>query len=123
MAAFPALAPARRRYRTRDTARRSHERTRFRLAEQRYGATLELGYELLGQTEAALLRGHYMGQRGGLGGFSLSAQAWAGHSDQLDLVPPWMWWVWLEPPEEEQRSGGLVNLTCRLRSVLRQVGA
>lgn len=123
MAAFPALAPVRRRYRSRDTARRSDGRTRFRLAEQRYGAPLELDYEWLTQAQTALLRGHFTGQIGTLSGFSLSAEAWAGHSDQLDLVPPWMWWVWAEPPEEEQRSGGLVNVTCRLRSVPRQVGA
>lgn len=116
MADFPALAPVRRRYGLRDTSRRSAGPVRFRMAAQRYGPVLELGYELLSQAEAQLLRDHYRSQLAGLAGFRLSAAAWAGHTSQTDLIPAWHWWLWADQPEEQQRPGGLVDVTCRLRS-------
>lgn len=123
MAAFPALRPASRRY----------SFGVFPVTEERgfgggsvrflHGSTssqheLELGFELLTQAEGKLLRDHYRGQQGGFLPFSLSAEAWAGHTSATDLVPTTTLWLYAEPLEEAHRSGGLMDVTVQLRSVL-----
>lgn len=80
--------------------------------------TLELGFVLLSQSEAALLRDHYRQQQGGYLSFTLSAEAWAGHTSQTDLVPANTAWIYSRPLEENHRKGGLVDVTVALLSVL-----
>jgi hypothetical protein len=122
MAVFPSLAPAgRRRYRMRSTAT-TRERSiaggdvRFRLAPERFDVPLELPYEFLTQTQAQLLRDHW-NTHGTYRSFTLSGAAWAGHTRTDDISPAWHRWVWSEQPQETHRSGGLVDVVCRLRSV------
>jgi hypothetical protein len=82
------------------------------------GHTLGLGFVLLTQAEAKLLRDHYRTQQGGFLPFGLSAAAWAGHSSATDLVPTTTNWVYAGPPEETHRNGGLVDVTVQLVSVI-----
>lgn len=122
MADFPALAPVSRRYSfgvlpVSEEAGFGGGAVRFLHSTQRSGVTLELGYELLTQAEAQLIRDHYRGQQGGTLAFALGSTAWAGHTAQDDLVPTGTQWCWVSPPEEEQQRGGRVRVTCQLRSV------
>lgn len=122
MPVFPSLAPSgRRRYRMRGTAvavERSATggNVRFRLAQERFNVPLELPYELLTQSQAQLVRDHWR-DHGTWRSFALSDAAWAGHSKRYDISPAWYRWKWAEQPEENHRPGGLVDVTCRLRSV------
>jgi hypothetical protein len=122
MAVFPSLTPSgRRRYRMRTTAT-TRERSitggdvRFRLAPERFGVPLEFPYEFLTQAQAQLLRDHW-NSHGTYRSFPLSPAAWAGHTRTDDISPAWHRWVWAEKPQETHRSGGLVDVVCRLRSV------
>ena len=123
MATFPALRPAARRYTFAQfpvTEQRGFGggSVRFLQGAVSSGLQLELGYELLTQAEAKLLRDHYRGQQGGYLAFSLSDEAWAGHTDLTTLAPTTTQWVYADQPEESHRKGGLVDVTVQLRSVL-----
>jgi hypothetical protein len=117
MATFPALRPAYRRYSfgqfpvTVDSVRFLHGGTSS-------GHTLELSFVLLTEAEAALLREHYRVQQGGFLPFSLSDEAWAGHSSLTDLVPTTTQWIYADQPEETHRKGSLYDVTVRLESVI-----
>lgn len=123
MATFPSLRPASRRY-SMGSFPISEERgfgggsIRFLHGATASRHTLELGYTFLTQAEAKLLRDHYRLQQGGYLSFSLSAEAWAGHSSMADLVPQSTAWVYSRPPEENHRKGGLVDVTIALSSVI-----
>lgn len=123
MATFPALRPASRRY-SFGIYPISEERgfgggsVRFKHGNISSSHDLELGFQLLTQSEAKLLRDHYRTQQGGYLPFSLSAEAWAGHTSQTDLVPSTTLWVYAQPPEETHRSGGWVDVSVRLASVI-----
>lgn len=82
------------------------------------GHQLELGYQDLTETEAGYIRQHYRLNQGGYKSFLLSAEAWAGHSSMTDLVPSTTRWKYAAPPEETQHSGGLINVTVSLVSVI-----
>jgi len=120
MATFPALAPAGRRYSMGlypMTIQSSEAGAmRFLHGTVNSGHTLELSYQHLTETEAALIRTHYRTQEGGHRPFALSAQAWAGHTSQTDLVPVTTLWRYASPPDETHRSAGYVNLTVSLIS-------
>ena len=119
---FPALRPAARTYNlgsypiTTKTGFGGGS-VRFSHGTTASGHTLELGFEDLLDTEAKLLRDHYRVQQGGYVPFSLSADAWAGHTSFIDLVPLTTLWVYGQPPEETHKSGGLVDVTIQLVSV------
>lgn len=123
MTAFPALRPATRRY-SFGVFPVTEERgfgggsVRFLHSSTSSAHDLELGFQLLTQAEAKLLRDHYRGQQGGFLPFSLSAEAWAGHTSQTDLVPTTTQWLYADQPEETHRSGGWVDVSVRLRSVI-----
>ena len=123
MAMFPALRPTSRRYSM--GAYPVTTRTGFGGGSVRFshgdtpsGHTLELGFEDLSQAEAKLLRDHYRAQQGGFLPFSLSADACAGHTDATDLVPSSTYWAYAQPPEETHKSGGLVDVSIQLESVI-----
>lgn len=121
--AFPALAPTSRRYTfgvvpVTEEPSLSGGAVRFLHGSDRTNVQLELGYDYITADQAKLLRDHYRDNQGGLGSFSLSAAAWAGHTSQYDLLPSGTLWCWADPPTEEQLSGGLVKVSCKLRSVL-----
>lgn len=123
MATFPALRPAARRYSFAQfpvTEERGFGggSVRFLHGSTSSGLQLELGYESLTQAEAKLLRDHYRGQQGGFLSFNLSTEAWAGHTDLSVLAPAATQWIYTDPPEEAHRSGGLVDVTVQLRSVI-----
>lgn len=123
MATFPALRPAARRY-SLGVYPSSEQRgfgggsVRFLHGSTPSAHTLELGFEHLTQDEAKLLRDHYRNQQGGYLPFALSAAAWAGHTSVTDLVPATTRWIYAGPPEETHKSGGLVDVTVQLQSVI-----
>lgn len=123
MADFPALEPKTRRYTFGDypiteEASFAGGVVRFRHGTTASGHVLTLGYEHLSATEAKLLRDHYRTQQGGYLAFSLSAEAWAGHTTATDLVPTTTLWRYSKPPEETHKNGGLVDVTVELVSVI-----
>lgn len=123
MATFPSLRPASRRYSmgmfpvTTETGFGGGN-VRFLHGSTSSGHTLELGYENLTQTEAALIRTHYRAQDGSHQAFALSTDAWAGHSSMTDLVPATTLWCYETAPEETHKSGGFVDMTVSLHSVI-----
>ncbi len=123
MADFPALRPAARRY-SFGTFPATEERgfgggsVRFLHGATSSGNTLELSFTVLSAAEAKLLRDHYRGQQGGYLPFNLSADAWAGHTSQTDLVPSTTLWVYAAPPEETHLDGGLYDVTVQLAAAI-----
>lgn len=122
MANFPSLRPASRRYSfgifpVSEEVGFGGGSIRFLHASTSSGHSLELGFQLLTQAQAKLLRDHYREQQGGFIPFSLSAEAWAGHTSQTDLVPSTTRWRYAAPPEETHRSGGWVDLSVQLISL------
>ena len=122
MATFPALRPSARRY-SMGVFPVTQERLaagdiRFLHGGTASGHTLELAFTWLTATEAALLRDHYRTQQGGQLPFSLSTEAWAGHTSQTDLVPASTLWIYANPPEETHHSGSLFDVSVQLESVI-----
>lgn len=123
MATFPALRPASRSY-SMGTFPVSEERgfgggsVRFLHGSISSAHSLDLSFVLLTDAEAKLLRDHYRSQQGGFLPFSLSSEAWAGHTSATDLVPTSTLWVYAGPPEETHRKGGLYDVTVKLASVI-----
>lgn len=123
MATFPALRPAARRYSfgvfpTTQEIGFGGGSVRFLHGEVSSRNTLELDFSFITQAEAKLLRDHYREQQSGFLPFSLSAEAWAGHSSMTDLVPSTTQWRYASQPEETHLKGGLVNVSLQLESVI-----
>jgi hypothetical protein len=123
MATFPALRPAARRYSfgsyptTQETGFGGGS-VRFLHGSTSSRHALELGFQLLTQAEAKMLRDHYREQQGGFLPFDLSIEAWAGHTSRTDLVPSTTQWRYANPPEETHLKGGWINVTIVLESVI-----
>lgn len=122
MATFPALRPTSRRYAfgifpVTEQRGFGGGSVRFLHADVSSGLALDLGFELLTQAEAKLLRDHYRTQEGGFLPFALSTEVWAGHTNLATLAPTTTLWVYSDAPEESHRSGGLVDVTVQLLSV------
>lgn len=116
MASFPPLEPVARRYNL-----GAHPVTvqAYPAAEVRFlhgttatGTTMELVYQDLNQTEAALIRDHYRGQQGSLVPFVLSAAALNGNDGSMFASTGQ--WRYVSAPEEIQRDAGLVDVTVQL---------
>lgn len=128
MAAFPALKPATRRY-SMGVYPVTEERgfgggsARFNHGTIPYGHTLELGFIALTAAQAKLLRDHYRTQQGGYVSFPLSAEAWAGHASFTDLVPTTTYWRYAAPIEETHRTGGYVDVSISLLSVITPISS
>lgn len=122
MATFPNLRPTERQYSAGRipatiVAGLSGE-TRFRHGTAAHNHPLELTFPNKTMAEARLLRNHYRYQKARNRAFPLSALAWAGHTSFVDLVPPTTPWKYASPPREAQKSGGLIDVTVSLVSVL-----
>jgi hypothetical protein len=121
MADFPTLEPATRRYDPGDFP--LTESPAFGAMPIRFlhGSTarqllLSLDFVYLNNTEAASIRTHYEGQDGSLLAFLLPNIIWQGHTSITDIAPTSTLWRYDAPPEEEQLSGGLFNVSVKLRS-------
>lgn len=116
MATFPPLEPIARQYKLGAFPVTTHPypaaEVRFLHGSTATGATLELVYQDLSQTEVALIRDHYRGQQGSLLAFALSSAALAGNDGSA--FPPAGQWRYASPPEEAQRDAGLVDVTVQL---------
>jgi hypothetical protein len=122
MADFPSLKPSERRFRLGIypvTTERGFGggNIRFLHGPQSSSHELELQFLWLSQSEAELIREHYRGQQGGTLAFDLSAAVLTGNTYYSSMVAT-VAWRYSEPPEEEQLSGGLVNVAVRLESVI-----
>jgi hypothetical protein len=78
--------------------------------------TLSITYGYLTNAEAVSLRDHYVGQQGSLVSFLLPSIIWQGHTSITDIAPTGTLWRYDGLPEEEQLSGGLFNVSIKLRS-------
>lgn len=123
MATFPPLRPATRQYSmgiypvTTETGFGGGS-VRFSHGATPSAHTLQLGFVHLKPAASKLIRDHYRAQQGGFLPFSLSLEAWAGHTTPTDLVPVTTLWVYAQPPEETHKPGGLVDVTVQLQSVI-----
>jgi hypothetical protein len=119
MATFPALEPHRRswdfgQYAMTEEPAWASTSVRYRHGRNRtenIGQGLSLSYIFLSDAEAQLIRDHYVAQQGGTLAFNLPAIVWPGPS------PADVRWVYASPPEEDQRSGGLYDVTISLVTV------
>jgi hypothetical protein len=123
MASFPAVRPSKRRYGfglfpvTTETGFGGGS-VRFLHGDTRYGVNLELGYEVITQSEAQQIRSHYRGQSGGARSFLLPDVIWAGHTNPDNIVPAGTAWVYASQPNETHRSGLLFDVTVQLLQVI-----
>jgi hypothetical protein len=123
MASFPAVRPSIRRYGfglfpvTTETGFGGGS-VRFLHADNRYGISLELGYEVITQSEAQQIRDHYRSRQGGALSFMLPNIIWAGHSNPDNIVALGTSWIYAAAPNETHRSGLLFDVTVRLLQVI-----
>jgi hypothetical protein len=123
MASFPAITPAKRRYGfglfpvTTESGFGGGS-VRFLHGNTRYGINLELGYEVLTESEAQSIRSHYRGQNGGARSFLLPDVIWAGHSSPTNIVPAGTAWIYASELDETHRSGLLFDLSVKLLQVI-----
>ena len=90
----------------------------FRHGLRAAGHTLTLAFEYLTTVEAALIRAHYHERRGTLLPFGLPPEVWRGHTSPTGPVPGSVQWRYGNEPSEQHSSGGLVNVSVSLVSVL-----
>jgi len=123
MASFPAITPAKRRYGfglfpvTTESGFGGGS-VRFLHGNTRYGINLELGYEVLTESEAQSIRSHYRGQNGGARSFLLPDVIWAGHSSPTNIVPAGTAWIYASELDETHRSGLLFDVSVKLLQVI-----
>jgi hypothetical protein len=91
---------------------------RFRHGLTPSGHTLEMDFPYSSSQQARELRGHYRSQNGSHRPFELSADAWAGHTSQTDLVPSTMYWRIAGIPNEIHESCGLHNVRVKYVSTI-----
>jgi hypothetical protein len=119
MATFPALSPVARSYSMGRFAMTTQaglggNQIKFLHSIKKSGVAMTLTYENLTQAEMASIRDHYRGQQGSFVSFLLPSAAWAGQSSVTNIVPSGTRWKYVAPPEETQKSGGLVDVTVSL---------
>jgi hypothetical protein len=122
MAAFPAIEPIDRSYGlgahpVAVAAFSSSDEVRFLQGTTSSGVPMALEFQALTTSEATAIRDHYLGQREHLA-FTIPAALWRTHTSQTDVVPAAHAWRYAGPPVESPRSGGLVNVSVSLVSVL-----
>jgi acyl-CoA reductase-like NAD-dependent aldehyde dehydrogenase len=77
--------------------------------------SITLSYVDLYDDEAQLIRDHYVTQQGGTLAFNLPTIIWSGLT--APPLPTGARVVYAAPPTEQQKSGGLYDLTVSLTSV------
>lgn len=80
---------------------------RFRTGAARTQHELILAFRFLTAAAANQIRDHYRDQYSGAVPFQLGSITYSSS----------LYWVYAEPPEEVHRSGGLIDVAVRLRSV------
>ena len=123
MAIFPAITPAKRRYGFGEIpvtveAGFAGSYVRFSHGQDRYGVSLDLGYELITQAEAQQIRTHYRVQDGGHVAFTLPNVIWAGHSSPDNIVPLGTQWIYADELDERHLSGRLFNVGVKLLQLI-----
>ncbi len=121
MATFPALEPATRsytmgRYPIAAQPAFAAEPVRFLQAATSIGYQLKLGYAYLTAAEAKLIRDHWREQAGGLEPFLLSSQVMINHGGP-NIITATKRWRYIGAPQEQQLTGGLVNVSLELETV------
>lgn len=121
MATFPALEPATRsysmgRYPMVTQQVFAAEPVRFLQSAVSIGYVLKLDYTFLTAAEAKLIRDHWREQFGGIEPFLLSDEVMLNHGD-ANIVSATKRWRYSSPPQEQQLTGGLVNITLELETV------
>jgi hypothetical protein len=119
MAVFPSITPSTRRYGfglfpISSVGGLGGGPVLFLHCDTRYGVQLELGYELLSQSERDALLNHYRGQDGGTIPFLLPDVIWAGHSSPTNIVPAGTSWRYASQPDFDDRNGALYNVPIQL---------
>lgn len=121
MATFPSLEPAGRsysmgRYPMVVQPILSAEPVRFLQSAVSVGYILKLTYTFLTAAEAKLIRDHWREQSGGIEPFLLSNAVMLNHGGP-NIVTATKRWRYISPPQEQQLTGGLVNITLELETV------
>jgi hypothetical protein len=121
MADFPALEPTRRAWAlgafpSSQVATTTGGPVRFIHAGTPGAHPLELFFEELTAAEAALIRRHWLTQRGPVLAFLLGDATRAPRTAATDIAPAGYRWGYVDPPEFEDLPGGFVNVTVRLES-------
>lgn len=121
MATFPALEPAGRSYRmgrypVLTQPLFAAEPARFLQSAVSVGYVLRLTYTYLSAAEAKLIRDHWREQSGGIEPFLLSNEVMLNHGGS-NIVSATKRWRYISPPQEQQLTGGLVNITLELETV------
>jgi hypothetical protein len=80
--------------------------------------SLDLVYENLTQIEVGSIRDHYRDAKAGLFSFQLPSDVWAGHSLASNITSTTTRWKYSSQPEEIQKTGGYVDITVSLLSVI-----
>lgn len=123
MAAFPPLEPTRRAWSMGDYPVTMQPAWGMAPFGFRHGLsptahTLTLTFELITSLEAARIRNHYHGQRGGLLPFDLPPIVWRGSSSATGPVSDSTQWRYAATPQETHLIGSRVNLAVELEAVL-----
>lgn len=122
MAAFPSIEPLERSY-----GLGAHvigaadfpnaDQTRFLHSSVAVDVPIALEFRALSTSDATAIRDHYLSQKEHQP-FTIPAQLWRTHSSATDVVPAAQLYRYAEPPQESPRSGGLVDVSVSLITVL-----
>lgn len=122
MAAFPSIEPTGRSY---DLGAHpveaatfgSGDAIRFLIGSESSGVPIALEFRALTTADATAIRDHYLAQKEHQP-FTIPAHLWRTHSSATDVVPAGHAYLYAGPPEEAPRSGGLVDVSVSIVSIL-----
>lgn len=122
MAAFPNIEPTGRSYGLGShpvemAAFSSGDEVRFLMGITSSGVPISLEFRALSTADAALIRDHYLGQRLHRP-FTIPAHLWRTHTSTTDVVPSTHAYLYTSPPEESPASGGLVDVSVSIASII-----
>lgn len=122
MAAFPSIEPLNRSYglgaHIASAANFANaDQTRFLHGSQAVDVPITLEFVALTTSEATSIRDHYLGQKQHQP-FAIPSALWRTHASLYDVVPVAQLYRYAEAPKEMPRSGGLVDVSVSLVSVL-----
>ena len=122
MAAFPSIEPLNRAYDlgahvTSAADFANADQTRFLHSSAAVDVPIALKFVALTTSEATSIRDHYLGQKQHQP-FAIPAALWRTHASLYDVVPGVQLYRYAEAPVESPKSGGLVDVSVSLISVL-----